>query len=76
LANRQRRRASQRFLTTAWLRTRRLRVSPPTGEAFSADPDQGFLGALGVTDDERAEKALRGITGKRLTYRWIDRPQA
>jgi hypothetical protein len=29
--------------------------------------------ALGVSDDERAEKALKGITGKRLTYRRIDR---
>ena len=28
--------------------------------------------ALGVTDVERAEAALRGIEGKRLTYRRID----
>jgi hypothetical protein len=28
--------------------------------------------ALGVEDQERADKALKGITGKRLTYRWPD----
>jgi hypothetical protein len=27
---------------------------------------------LGVTDAERADKALKGITGKRLTYRRIN----
>ena len=31
---------------------------------------------LGVTDDDRAAKALRGITGKRLTYRRTTRVQA
>ena len=31
---------------------------------------------LGVTDDERAAKALRGITGKRLTYRRTNGAQA
>ena len=29
--------------------------------------------ALGVEDEARTEKALRGITGKRLTYRVTDR---
>ena len=29
--------------------------------------------ALGVDDVERTEKALRGIKGKRLTYRWPDK---
>jgi hypothetical protein len=32
---------------------------------------------LGVSDRERADKALKGIEGKRLTYRWTDkRPEA
>lgn len=31
---------------------------------------------LGVTDTERAEKAIRGIVGKRLTYRRSDKGQA
>jgi hypothetical protein len=32
---------------------------------------------LGVSDKERAEKALKGIEGKRLTYRRTDkRPEA
>jgi hypothetical protein len=32
---------------------------------------------LGVTDKDRAEKALKGIEGKRLTYRRTDkRPEA
>ncbi len=31
---------------------------------------------LGVTDDDRAAKALRGIPGKRLTYRRTNRVQA
>ena len=29
--------------------------------------------ALGVSDEARADKALRGIIGKRLTYRTTDR---
>jgi hypothetical protein len=28
--------------------------------------------ALGVSDGERVTKALQGIVGKRLTYRWTD----
>ena len=28
--------------------------------------------ALGITDAERADKALKGITGRRLTYRRIN----
>lgn len=32
--------------------------------------------AVGVEDGERATKALKGIVGKRLTYRSPDRPQA
>lgn len=32
--------------------------------------------ARGLTDEERTERALRGISGKRLTYRRIDSPQA
>jgi hypothetical protein len=32
--------------------------------------------ALGVSDAERAEKALKGIEGKRLTYRRISRKHA
>jgi transposase-like protein len=31
---------------------------------------------LGVTDDDRAAKALKGISGKRLTYRRTDEAQA
>ncbi len=31
---------------------------------------------LGVTDDDRAAKALKGITGKRLTYRRTNEAQA
>ncbi len=31
---------------------------------------------LGVTDDERAVKALKGISGKRLTYRRTNGAQA
>ncbi len=31
---------------------------------------------LGVTDDDRATKALKGITGKRLTYRRTNEAQA
>ena len=31
--------------------------------------------ALGVNDDQRMEKAAKGIVGKRLTYRRINRPQ-
>ena len=31
--------------------------------------------ALGVNDAERAEKAAKGISGKRLTYRRINRPE-
>lgn len=31
--------------------------------------------ALGVNDEARAEKALQGITGKRLTYRLPRRTQ-
>lgn len=28
---------------------------------------------LGCSDVERAERALRGVVGKRLTYRWLDK---
>ncbi len=28
--------------------------------------------ALGVSDAERMEKSIKGIVGKRLTYRWPD----
>jgi hypothetical protein len=28
--------------------------------------------AVGIDDQDRAEKALKGISGKRLTYRWPD----
>ena len=31
---------------------------------------------LGISDEERATKALRGISGKRLTYRRIGRREA
>jgi hypothetical protein len=30
--------------------------------------------ALGVNDERRAAKALKGVVGKRLTYRTSDRP--
>lgn len=29
--------------------------------------------AFGVDDQERAEKAIKAATGKRLTYRWPDK---
>lgn len=32
--------------------------------------------ALGYSDTDRTNLALKGITGKRLTYRWIDGQQA
>ena len=31
---------------------------------------------LGVNDVERTERAIRGIVGKRLTYRTTHRPEA
>ena len=31
---------------------------------------------LGISDDERADKALKGVEGKRLTYRRANEAQA
>ena len=41
------------------------------GEKFDSDRDSERAG-LGVDDAARAAKALKGIKGKRLTYRRID----
>jgi hypothetical protein len=53
-------------------------VSPEHLKRYLAEFDFRYneRSALGVSDAERAAKALKGIVGKRLTYRRTDAPQA
>jgi len=68
--------------------TKGCRVAPTAGRAVRRRARGKFTGPtaepvdegeLGVEDDERADKALKGIEGKRLTYdqpRQLDGRQA
>ncbi len=41
-------------------------------QRYLAEFDFRYNNRLPITDDERSERALKGITGKRLTYRRTD----
>jgi transposase-like protein len=70
-------------LKTAWFMSHRLReamrvvgVGPLGGEGQTVEADETFIGRqegqpirLGVDDVQRTEIAIKGIVGKRLTYR-------